>query len=410
MWRRFGGAAYATLTLCVFTGQAIALVLLTWAFIFDRLGVGPKGIVMHEALALAVAATALAVMILTAYTLAYQAVSAARQLREQHEVALWRDGWVKVLFGDTPAPKGRLSGPAVEALVSIREKLTGQEAETVDAMIAASGVTHDLLAIAVAARRHTVPRRLDALDLIARVGAPQGFDALAKLTKDPELPIRVMSVRALARAAASLDEPQAREGAALVLVELIKETDVPAGAVEEALLILGQSAGPVLRRLSSLQDRPELIGAALDAIGRLHLADLMDDVTPHLSSSDNNVRCAAWRAISGIGLLPATAIDLLHAAASDESPQVRSQAARACRLLPPADAIRRLTSLMTDSSWWVRRGAAYGLAEMGGLGVAALSSVADDHHDRYARHIALDVLVEMKQLDAERALNMRAST
>ena len=119
MWRRFGGAAYATLTLFVFTGQAIALVLLTWAFIFDRLGVGPKGIVMHEALALAVAATALAVMILTAYTLAYQAVSAARQLREQHEVALWRDGWVKVPYPDDGRPFGDGAFPTPSGRVEL---------------------------------------------------------------------------------------------------------------------------------------------------------------------------------------------------------------------------------------------------------------------------------------------------
>lgn len=408
MWRRFGGAAYATLTLAVFTFQAVALVALTWAFIFDRLGLGPEGITLHEALALAVGATALAVMILTAYTLAYQAVSATHQRREQREIEQWRQRWVRVLFGGEPQPGGHLSGPAIEALVNVREKLTGREAELVDGMIAASGVTHDLIAVASAARRNSVTHRLDALDLIARAGSPHGFEALAQLTGDPELSIRVMSVRALARAAAGLDEPQAREGAALMLVDLIDQARIPAGAVEEALLVLGQAASPVLRRILRLVDRPELVAAGLDAVARLHVADLVDDVLVHLRSRDNDVRCAGWRAIAGIGLLPAPAIELLHAAAVDESPQVRSQAARACRLLPPADAVRRLTSLMTDASWWVRRASAYSLASMGELGIAALTSVAEDHHDRYAKHIALDVLVEMKGLDAQRALEMRA--
>ena len=409
MWRRFGGAAYATLTLAVFSFQAIALVGLTWAFIFDRLGVGPEGLVMHEALALAVAATALAVMILTAYTLAFQAVSAAKQRRDQRETALWRDRWLKVLFAGEPAPAGSLSGPAVEALVTVREKLTGREAEAVDTMIASSGATFDLIAIAAAARRHSVTRRLDALDLIARAGSPHGFEALAQLTNDPEQSVRVMAVRALARATAALDEPAAREGAALLLVDLVAEAHIPAGAVEEALLVLGQSAPAVLRHMMKLADQPELLAAALDAAGRLHLAELVDDVLPHLSASDNDIRCAAWRAIAGLGLLPSEAFELLHAAAVDPAPEVRSQAARACRLLPPADAIRRLTSLMTDSSWWVRRAAAYSLANLGEVGLAALNSVAADHHDRYARHIALDVLVETKRLNPELALTMRAA-
>lgn len=408
MWRRFGGAAYATLTLAVFTFQAAALVVLTWAFIFDRLGVGPEGIVMYEVLAAAVAGTALAVMIMTAYTLVYQAISAAKQQREEREKEVWRTRWLEVLFGGEPAPGGRLSGPAVEALVTVREKLTGREAHVVDTMISASGVTHDLIAIAESARRHSLTHRLGALDLIARAGSPQGFEALALLANDPELSIRVMAVRALARAAAALDEPHAREGAAVLIVDVVTEASVPAGAVEEALLVLGQSAPAVLRRMLAVPDRPELTAAALDATGRLHVADLVADVVPHLESSDNNVRCAGWRAIAGIGLLPPPAVDLLHAAATDESPQVRSQAVRACRLLPPADAIRRLTSSMTDSSWWVRRAAAHSLASLGHLGLAALNSVAGDHPDRYARHIALDVLVEVKGLNAEQALRMRA--
>ncbi|HUR47902.1 MAG TPA: HEAT repeat domain-containing protein [Acidimicrobiales bacterium] len=409
MWRKFGGVAYATLTLAVFTIQAIALVLLTWAFIFDRLGVGPEGIVMRDALALAVAVTALAVMLLTAYTLVYQALSAGRLQRERKETEIWRQRWIRILFSGEEQPPEKLNARATEALVNVREKLTGREAETVDSMISSSGIIHDLVAVATSGRRHSVARRLDALDLLARAGAPMEFDALARLTKDPEVAIRVMALRALARAAASLENPDARQGAAVLLVDLIRTSEVPAGAVEESLLVLGPAADEVFRRMLESPDPPDLLAAALDAIGRLHSADLIADVTAYLDSHNINVRCAAWRAIDGIGLLPAGCVGRLHAALSDPSAQIRAQACRAARLLPPADALARLDALLTDSSWWVRRGAATSLGRMGEVGIEALTAAGQGHRDRFARHIALDVLVEMDRLNPELALSMRAS-
>lgn len=410
MWRKFGGVAYATLTLAVFTIQAVALILLTWAFIFDRLGVGPEGIVMRDALAVAVGITALAVMVLTAYTLVYQTLSSARLQRERRETEAWRLRWIRILFSDEEEAPDKLDARAIEALVNVREKLTGREAETVDAMISASGIIHDLVAIATSARRYSVARRLDALDLLARAGAPMEFEALARLTRDPEVAIRVMAIRALARAAAGLETPEGRQGAALLLIDLIRAADVPAGAVEEALLVLGPAADDVLRLMLASHDRPELVAAALDAVGRLHSAELVADVTAHLDSSDINVRCAAWRAIDGIGVLPEGSVERLRAALGDPAGQVRAQACRAARLLPESEALHQLDALLTDSSWWVRRAAALSLGRMGEAGIEALTAAGEGHADRFARHIALDVLVEMNRLKPELALSLRAAS
>lgn len=409
MWRKFGSVAYAALTLGVFTVQAVALVLLTWVFVVDRIGLGSEGLVMRDALAMAVALTALAVMVLTAYTLVYQTVSVARLKRERREAEMWRERWIRILFAGEAhlRPPGRMDAGATEALVNVREKLTGREAETADAMIAASGILTDLIAVAVG-RRHAVARRLDALDLLARAGAPMGFDALAQLTKDPEVAVRVMALRASARAAASLETPEARQAAALVLVDVIRESSVPAGAVEEALLVLGPAANDVLHRLLASDVRPELLAAALDAVGRLHAAELVVDLTVHLDAQDTNVRCAAWRAIDGIGLLPAGCKSQLYVALTDSAAPVRAQAGRAARLLPTPEALQVLDGLLSDSSWWVRRGAALSLGRMGEVGATALTTAAQSHPDRFARHIALDVLVEIDQLDSELALSMRA--
>lgn len=410
MWRRYGERTYATLTLAVFTVQAVALVALTWAFTFDRLNIGPQGFVMREALGLAVSVTALAVMVLTAYTLAYQAVSNGRLIKQKIEAKLWRDRWLRVLFQDEPRPSGRLSEPAVEALVEVREKLIGSDAERLDSIIEGQGITHDLLSIATNARRYSLARRLDALDLLARAGSARGFEPLGTLTNDPEMAVRVMAVRAFARSIASLNDPQARESAALVLVDLLGKANVPAGAVEEAFLVLGPAASDALGVTLKSSDRPDLIAAALDAAGRLHCADLGSEIARHLSSEDANVRCAAWRAIDGTGKLPEGLAEQLSEALDDPAPHVRGQAVRVARLLPAAQAIKRLTGLLADPSWWVRRATAKSLADMGEAGLTALRTAGESHPDRFARHIALDVLVEMNQLRPERGLHLRAAS
>lgn len=408
MWRRFGERTYATLTLAVFTVQAVVLVLLTWAFTFDKLNIGPQGFVMRDALALAVSVTAMAVMVLTAYMLVYHSISAGRVQVERLALDGWRQRWIGFLFKGEAPPLGRLGPQAIEALVDVREKITGQEGVTLDRIIEAQGIRHDLIAIATTPRRYSLARRLDALDLLARAGSPSGFGALSRLVADPEMAVRVMAVRALARSVASFGEAPARKQAAQTLVDLLSRANIPAGAVEEALLVLGPSSPDVLRAALHSSDRPSLVAAALDAAGRLHAADLTEEISPHLQSPEADVRCAAWRAIDGTGVLPLNAGIKLDAAMTDAAPHVRSQAARAAHLLPEPEATRRLLGLLADSSWWVRRAAAQSLVHLGEGGVSALKDAGEHHRDRFARHIALEVLVEMKQLPPQRGVALRA--
>lgn len=409
MWRRFGARAYATLTLAVFTVQAVALVLLTWAFTFDRLRMGNSGFALREALMLALAVTAMGVMVLTGYTLGYQALSTGRLARERHEAKVWRDRWLGVLFAQEPRPTGDLSAAAVEALVNVREKLTGSDAEQLDRVIQSGGVAHDLIAVATGARRYSLARRLDALDLLSRAGSATGFDELSALTRDPEMAIRVMAVRALARATGSLEGHEARELGAMRLVEILHTTEVPAGAVEEAYLVLGPAATEVLRTTITSGGRADLLTAALDAAGRLHCADLTPPIVAHLDSEISDVRCAAWRAIDGIGVLPPEAEPLLIRAMEDPEPHVRGQAVRVARLLPGDSAIPRLNALLGDSSWWVRKAAAKSLVEVGAAGVSALRAAGESHPDRFARHIAVHVLVETNEMRPGQGAEMRAA-
>ena len=400
MWRRFGAATYAALIFAVFTIQAVALMWLTWQFSFGRSASGGPTSGLRSALTMTVGTTALLVMILTAYTLVYQSVSNARERRQRAEADTWRRQWVDLLYAGGTLPESRLSRAAVEGLVDVREKLVGSDAEAVDAVIRGRGVTHDLITVATSPRKYTLTRRLDALDLLARAGSPTGFDELARLTRDPEIAVRIMATRALARAAAALEDDGARAAVADMLVRAFADSEVPSGAIEEALLLLGPAASDVLGVLLGTEGPRQLTSVALDATGRLHRADLLGHVVPHLTSPRVDTRAAAWRAVGGIGTLVPEAAELLPVALSDAHAAVRSQAARAAHLLPAEHAISGLVPMLGDSSWWVRRAAASSLIRVGGAGVAALRDASVTNPDRFAQHIAHEVLSSASRLDA----------
>ena len=57
-----------------------------------------------------------------------------------------------------------------------------------------------------------------------------------------------------------------------------------------------------------------------------------------------------------------------------------------------AIAVPALSDRLTDRAWWVRRHAAYALAEMGEEGQAALRIIAGSSSDPFARDMAREAL------------------
>ncbi len=402
MWRRFGEATFALIAFVMFSAQTGGLLWVAWTFFIREERRGALG--MRAVLIGSVSLAAFSVVVLTAWTLGYQWLSGRRERRRQRELHRLRTEWAAALYGRT-RPGGPVEGLSAEALIGIREQLAGPGATRIDELLIERGVIRDLLRTA-GQRRRRIGTRLDALDLVYRAGAPTGFEELDQLCRDQDPAVRALALRALSRAVGAIPDDASRIEAARRLAGQVDAIDVPQGAVDEALLNSGRALGPLVEALLRSESAP-LIAAALEAAGRAHLLEVADHIPPFLEHRELEVRCAAWRALAGIGTCPpgATALVARALASSDESE--RSQAARFAHLLPVDDALSVLSIPLGDPSWWVRRSAAWALVRAGPKGRQLLRDAAGVHPDRFARHIAIEVLVDAGELSPDDAASLR---
>lgn len=422
MWRRFGDAGYALLVLAIFTIEAFGLAGLTWAFLLRRTGLGPDAFGLGEALVAAVAATALALMVLTVYTITYQVISSRRERRYAKEVLSWTDRWIDVVFGDDDlAPAGPLPAAGVDALLDLRESVSGEAAATIRKLVSGYGIDAGLIGrvrghlrgpavesdgtdeprrkrLAAALSPEGFASRLDALDGLARARSPEAVPTLMAAATDPDPAVRMMAVRALARSASAIPHDPDREAAAAQIVELLHAAEVSSGAIGEALQLL-EDAAPYA--VAQILDDPQRFGhrfvcAALDAIGRLGLTEFVHIVVRFADHRRIAVRAAAIRALGDLGRITSRAQPVIRHALRDRNEVVRIEAARAARLLDPKAAVRSLRPLLEDPAWTVRRVAAASLAAVGEPGRRVLTETALEHTDPHARSVASQVLVESR--------------
>lgn len=418
MWRRYGDDLFALLVLAVFTVEALTLGFLTWDSIV-RLTAGLGGGRAPLFLVGAVAVTALVVVTVSGYTIGLHVLSARGDRGRRQRLEQWTDRWVSVLFeGQTPPP-GPLPSEAVDTLLDLREHLVGTEGERVEWLVRRYRLGEELVrrSRSSGGGRRRLSARLEALESLAKARLPQSFEPLIDLLDDRETSVRLMAMRSLARTLARMPAGPGRDRAGDQLAEAILVADVPSGAVEGALLLLEGAAPQVLDRLleSAAQDgvglpreiRAALAGHVLDAVGRLKILDLSSEAARYTVHPQPEVRAAAFRALGRLGILPADTEPALRAALHDPVEFVRVQAARTAMLLPRTDARTVLWDLLGDESWWVRRAAADALLRLGKEGPAALEQAGTAHPDRFARHMAVQVLLDAGRIDPGRARRLR---
>jgi HEAT repeat protein len=449
VWRRYGDILYAVLLLFVLTAEAAILAVLTWVFLPSLSHLLPP-LDARTMLLAAIAVTAVALVVVAGFVLAYHSFSARRERLHMEALEAWSDRWVRVVIEHRPRPEPPIRGAAVEALLDLREVLRGEEGQRVDELIRHYGVAKALVSQAAARKRGLVglllPRRrrsfrgmaerLDSLESLAKARLAEAFSPLLDVLSDPQITVRLMALRGLARTIARMPTQTDRHRSAAALCERLRVADLPGGAIEECFLLLEDTAPMVLR---DLLEQPEissvavdewaadaqgvrrwgkapglktrgpgsLLRAALDATGRLKLLDLGDRVADFVTYQDAEVRAAAIRALSRLGYLPAPAEVGLVAALHDEVEFVRVQAAHAAVLLDPEAAAPALWDLLGDPSWWVRRAAGESLARIAGIGVRELGRAAESHPDRYARQMAVQILLDGGHLDAVGARRLR---
>jgi HEAT repeat protein len=425
MWRRYGDDLYAFVVLLVFMVEAVVLGALTWVFVLrlvDRFGEDRLAGFLIGAVAL----TALALLVIGGHVLAYHVLSNRRERWRRQRLEAWTERWVAVLFQDEAPPRGPLPPEAVESLLDLRETLVGTEGERVEWLVRRFGLGEELVSrsramgavrrvASVRARR--LSSRLEALESLAKARLGQAIDPLMSLLDDREPAVRLMALRGVARTIARLPAGAMREGAADRFARVVAVTDLPSGAIEESLLLLEGAARAVLSCLlaaapahggeadASLDD--SRLARVLDAAGRLKALDLAEQVAPFCGHPNPEVRAAALRALSLIGILPPGSEQAAAVALIDPVEYVRIQATRTASLLPRVSAERALWDLLGDDSWWVRRAAAHALLTLGTDGPAILERAGRSHEDRYGRHMAIQVLLDTGHLDAARARRLQ---
>jgi HEAT repeat protein len=417
MWRRYGDDLYALLVLAVFSTEALVLGFLTWKFALgasDALGGGG----MVTLLVFSVAATALALVTVGGYVLAYHVLSSRSERGRNDRLEAWAARWVSVLFQGEEPPPPPLPSEGVETLLDLREHLAGNEGARVEDLVNRYGIGESLIersrigggwpfGFVGSPRRRRLSRRLDALEALAKARLPLAVEPLLELLGDREPAIRLMALRGVARSLARMPEGPLRDRAVLGFAEAVMTSRIPPGAVEEALLLLEGTAPQVLAILLAASHDAPLLARAADAAGRLKLLELGDDVAAHVDHSEPEVRAAALRTLGRMGFLPPTAEPAVAEALLDPIEFVRIQATRTSLLLPRETARPALWKLLGDHSWWVRRAAAQALLGLGVEGPRLLQSAGTGHPDRFARHMAVQVLLDAGRLDPELARSMR---
>ncbi|HZB03661.1 MAG TPA: HEAT repeat domain-containing protein [Actinomycetota bacterium] len=432
MWRKYGDDLYAAVVLAVFSIEAVTLGALTWIFVLrlaDDLGAGEVGAFLAGSLAL----TAAALLVIGVHILGYHVFSSRRERGWQQRLDSWTERWVGVLFDTELPPPSPLPREAVESLLDLRETLVGTEGERLEWLMRRYGLAEELLhrsravdgprpsGLVAPVRRRRLSSRLDALEALAKARVGEAIEPLIGLLGDREPAVRIMSLRSLARTLARVPEGAPREAAAERFAEVIVGTDLPSGAIEESLLLLEATGPSVLGRLLSAAPVPAhgrqsadvrlddaRLAKVLDAVGRLKVLPLVDQVAPFCGHPNPEVRAAALRALGMIGILPPGTEQAAAAALIDPVEYVRIQATRTASLLPRVGAEQALWTRLADESWWVRRAAAQTLLGLGADGPSLLERAGREHDDRYARHMAVQVLLDRGHLDPARARRLRA--
>ena len=388
MWRRHGDLAYTFLVFVVFCLEVLGLGYLIVAFAGRLFNLFPYAGVLG-ALVGVLAATAAGLCVLTGYILVYHAVTRSREQQRAQRVEAWTDQWIAAIYDEAALPP--LTAESTEAGLNLRHLLRGEEGHAVAEGLWRIGAVARLLRNLQSNR---MVDRMEALDGMARARVPAALDPIVRLMAGQEPVVRLMAARAAARTLSDWVGP-GRDEAMDTFASALGHSDLPAGAMAEALLLIDANAPGVVARLLSDQGAPPLmLRAALDAVGRLQLVEFAYEAAVWIRHPDPEVRAAALRALGRMGRVPMRARDTVVIALADDTEFVRIQAARAAAFVPARIAVTALHRSLGDRSWWVRRAAAESLLHRGRWGIATLKKAARAHRDPFARDMAAQMLLD----------------
>ena len=199
--------------------------------------------------------------------------------------------------------------------------------------------------------------RKQAMQGLARLGAPIAFETLVAALKDPDSDIREHAASALGRM------KDARAVAPLTAALADEEADVREQAVFALSQMRATEALPGLRKALS-DPSPDVREQALTALWQMRDPASVPSFMQALKDENDDVREQAAFALSQMGDKSAVPA-LLTLLAKDESDDVREQAAFALSQIGDESAVDGLTAALKDQSPDVRRQAVFALSQIG---------------------------------------------
>lgn len=293
---------------------------------------------------------------------------------------------------DQITPRMAQDAAFLDALIDVREVLSGHELENLETIVAEHGVSARLV------RRlesgFPLGRRLRAAVALAEIGDRSVAPALIRHLSDPEPDIRIECARGLARLkwTPAIDEIVARFA--------IEDTPVRA-RFADSLVGFGTRATWPLLAYVRVNHRSEDAGPALAlrTIGRLRELAATDSVLAVLAESPSlEVTIAAIEALGDISSPDAT--ETLEMLLTDDRWEVRAKSATALGQVSASSSIPLLRNALRDANFWVRRNAAAALARIP-EGTDALYRALDGD-DPFAADAAAEALTDAGELVAAR--------
>lgn len=280
----------------------------------------------------------------------------------------------------------------LDALIDVREVLSGHELGNLEEIVARHGVSARLTRYL--ASRFPLGRRLRAAVALAEIGDKSAAPAMVLHLSDREPDVRIECARGLARLrwTPAIDDIVARFA--------IEDTTVRA-RFADSLIGFGTSATWPLLAYVRVNHRSEDAGPALAlrTVGRIRELAAAGAIHEVLAESPSlEVTIAAIEALGDIASPESTR--RLQSLLADERWQVRAKSATALGKLEDGSSMPILSEALRDANFWVRRNSAAALARLPDGKLALYRALDGD--DPYAADAAAEALADSGELVAAR--------
>ena len=280
----------------------------------------------------------------------------------------------------------------LDALIDVREVLSGHELGNLEAIVAEHGVSTRL--VKHLRSRFPLGRRLRAAVALAEIGDISSAPAMIVHLSDHEPDVRIESARGLARLrwTPAIDDIVARFA--------IEDTPVRA-RFADSLVGFGTTATWPLLAYVRVNHRSEDAGPALAlrTVGRIRELAAARSILDMIEEKPSlEVMIAAIEALGDIASPDSTG--RLQSLLTDDRWQVRAKSATSLGKISESSSVPLLRTALRDSNFWVRRNAASALTQIPD-GKAALYQALDGD-DPYAADAAAEALADMGELVAAR--------